>query len=63
MSLSKNDIDAFFDNRYGTDFTKLEKWQMLCVDVGVEPVPPSKTKCRKVSICLQSSAKALMLIA
>lgn len=33
---------------YGTDNTKLEKWQELCRDVKIEPVPTSITKCRKV---------------
>ncbi|KAJ8110608.1 hypothetical protein OPT61_g6590 [Boeremia exigua] len=32
---------------YGTDNTKLEKWQDLCRDVKIEPVPSSITKCRK----------------
>ncbi|KAF1365317.1 hypothetical protein EJ07DRAFT_95185, partial [Lizonia empirigonia] len=32
---------------YGTDATKLEKWQELCRDVKIEPVPLSITKCKK----------------
>lgn len=38
------EVDAI----YGTDTTKLEKWQELCRDVKIEPVPGSITKCRKV---------------
>ncbi|KAF1947868.1 hypothetical protein EJ02DRAFT_417355 [Clathrospora elynae] len=32
---------------YGTDKTKLEKWQELCGEVKIEPVPLSITKCKK----------------
>ncbi|KAF2633688.1 hypothetical protein BU25DRAFT_416862 [Macroventuria anomochaeta] len=32
---------------YGADTTKLEKWQELCRDVRIEPVPQSITKCKK----------------
>ncbi|KAJ4365991.1 hypothetical protein N0V95_000368 [Ascochyta clinopodiicola] len=40
-------IAAEMDAAYGTDITKLEKWQELCRDVGIEPVPQSITQCRK----------------
>ena len=33
---------------YGTDNTKLEKWQELCRDVKIEPTPLSINKCKKV---------------
>lgn len=33
---------------YGTDTNKLEKWQELCFDVMIEPLPQSITKCKKV---------------
>lgn len=33
---------------YGTDATKLEKWQELCRDVKIEPIPLSINKCKKV---------------
>ncbi|KAH6616545.1 hypothetical protein C7974DRAFT_401976 [Boeremia exigua] len=38
-----DEIDAI----YGTDNSKLEKWQELCRDVQIGPVPLSITKCRK----------------
>ena len=38
------EVDAI----YGTDNTKLEKWQELCRDVKIEPIPGSITKCKKV---------------
>jgi hypothetical protein len=37
-----------FEVYYGADATKLEKWQELCKDVGIEPIPPSIKKCKKV---------------
>ncbi|KAJ4382304.1 hypothetical protein N0V86_002638 [Didymella sp. IMI 355093] len=37
------EVDAI----YGTDTTKLAKWQELCRDVKIEPVPGSISKCRK----------------
>lgn len=36
-------------NEYFGNTTKLENWQRLCRDLGIEPVPGSITKCRKVS--------------
>lgn len=41
-------IAAEMDAAYGTDVTKLEKWQELCRDVRIEPVPGSITGCKKV---------------
>lgn len=46
------EVDAI----YGTDTTKLEKWQELCCDVKIEPVPDSITKCRKVCDNMQRTA-------
>ncbi|KZM27873.1 uncharacterized protein EKO05_0004897 [Ascochyta rabiei] len=40
-------IAAEMDAAYGTDVTKLEKWQELCRDVKIEPVPQSITQCKK----------------
>ncbi|KAF2202904.1 hypothetical protein GQ43DRAFT_479509 [Delitschia confertaspora ATCC 74209] len=36
-----------FEFWYGSDSTKLERWQQLCEEVGISPAPPSITKCRK----------------
>lgn len=41
-------IAGELDAIYGTDTTKLEKWQELCRDVKIDPVPGSITKCKKV---------------
>jgi len=38
-----------FEKCYGQDGTKLASWQALCIDLRVEPVPTSITKCRKVN--------------
>lgn len=46
-------ITAEIDAIYGTDTTKLEKWQELCRDVKIEPAPLSITKCKKV--CMRAS--------
>ncbi|KAF9697058.1 hypothetical protein EKO04_004828 [Ascochyta lentis] len=40
-------IAAEMDAAYGTDVKKLEKWQELCRDVRIEPVPQSITQCKK----------------
>ncbi|KAJ4322814.1 hypothetical protein N0V94_002195 [Neodidymelliopsis sp. IMI 364377] len=40
-------IAGEIDALYGTDVTKLEKWQELCRDVEIEPIPQSITKCRQ----------------
>ncbi len=37
-----------FDHHYGSDATKLENWQSLCIEVEIEPAPPSIAKCKKV---------------
>ncbi|PVI04567.1 hypothetical protein DM02DRAFT_624851 [Periconia macrospinosa] len=39
-------INAYFDNTYGTDVGKLEVWQQICIDVGLE-APATITKCKK----------------
>jgi hypothetical protein len=41
-------IQEEFDHLYGTDTSKLEKWQQLCREVGISDVPNSITKCKKV---------------
>jgi hypothetical protein len=40
-------IVAEFDEYFGNE-SKLENWQRLCRDVGIEDEPRSITKCRKV---------------
>lgn len=37
-----------FNKTYGTDTGDLASWQNLCCVVGVAPVPPSITQCKKV---------------
>lgn len=37
-----------FENSYGRGFSKLESWQNLCVDVGIDPLS-SITECKEVS--------------
>jgi hypothetical protein len=39
-----------FDSLYGTDATKLERWQELCGEVHVDEIPGSINGCKKVSI-------------
>lgn len=40
-------IAGEIDGIYGADSSKLEKWQQLCRDVMIDPVPGSITKCKK----------------
>ena len=37
-----------FASYYGSDAHVTEKWQELCQDCGVNPVPPSISQCKKV---------------
>jgi hypothetical protein len=36
-----------FDNEYGANYSRLESWQNLCTEVGINS-PASITKCKKV---------------
>lgn len=36
-----------FDSEYGTNYTRLESWQNLCTELGIERLP-SITQCKKV---------------
>lgn len=42
--------NALFGSLYGTDTTKLAKWQSLCAEVGLSGSLPSINKCKKVSM-------------
>ena len=42
-------VAGLFTHYYGSDVSRLEKWQMLCSDCGVAPIPTSITQCKKVS--------------
>ena len=37
-----------FASHYGSDACVTERWQALCRDCGINPVPPSITQCKKV---------------
>jgi hypothetical protein len=37
-----------FTVHYGADASKLDAWQTLCMEVGIQPAPSSITKCKKV---------------
>jgi hypothetical protein len=50
------EVDAI----YGTDTTKLAKWQELCRDVQIEPVPGSIKKCKKVCEHVQGKSGLLL---
>lgn len=55
-----------FASHYGSDAGIAEKWQMLCRDCGVNPVPSSINQCKKVqplsAIGSGSSSVASLLI-
>lgn len=36
-----------FDSEFGTNYTRLESWQNLCTELGIERLP-SITQCKKV---------------
>ena len=39
-----------FETHYGNKTERLEGWQNLCYEVGIDPAPPSVTQCKKASI-------------
>jgi hypothetical protein len=43
--------------------SRLEGWQQLCDDVGVEPIPPSIKKCKEVCTFAERSDIITLLIA
>ena len=44
-----------FNTKYGTDANNLAAWQLLCVRLGVDPVPAKIKQCREAcSHCHQS---------
>lgn len=42
-------LSAEITHHYGTHKNKLDCWQQLCEDVGIDVVPTSIRQCRKVS--------------
>ena len=43
-------VGTEFASHYGSDPSVTEKWQALCQDCGVNPVPPSINQCKKVQL-------------
>jgi hypothetical protein len=41
-------LTAELAHHYGTHLNKLDRWQQLCEDVGIDVIPTSITQCRKV---------------
>jgi hypothetical protein len=41
-------LAAEIAHHYGTHLNKLDRWQQLCEDVGIDVAPKSVTQCRKV---------------
>ncbi len=41
-------VGTEFASHYGSDAHVTERWQELCQDCGVNPVPPSISQCKKV---------------
>ena len=41
-------VSAEFASYYGSDAGVTERWQELCQDCGINPVPPSINQCKKV---------------
>jgi hypothetical protein len=46
-------LTAEIAHHYGTHLNRLDRWQQLCEDVGIDVVPTSITQCRKVSTITQ----------
>jgi hypothetical protein len=41
-------LTAEIAHHYGTNMNKLDRWQQLCEDVGIDVIPTSITQCKKV---------------
>ena len=41
-------VDNHMAQQYGINYNKLDAWQKLCEDFGINPAPQSINKCRKV---------------
>ncbi len=41
-------VGTEFASYYGSDARVTERWQALCQDCGVSPIPPSINQCKKV---------------
>ena len=53
-----------FETHYGNKTERLEGWQSLCWEVGIEPAPGSVTQCKKASnyiMCLPYSKKKIQI--
>lgn len=44
-----------FSHHYGTNQSRLDYWQSLCMEVGVLPAPSTITQCKKVAFDIHSS--------
>jgi hypothetical protein len=53
------DFDHHFQVVAGAD--KLQTWQLLCIEVGVSPAPPSITQCKKVCLYVETMRERPML--
>ena len=51
-----------FESHYGHDVTRLDRWQDLCREVYIDPVPPSITQCKKASILLPLLLSTLTIL-
>lgn len=45
-----------FGKHYGSDDSSLEGWQSLCGEVGLDDIPETITKCKKVSNNIEISS-------
>ncbi len=50
VKISSARVEGEFTSHYGTDASKLEKWQNVCLDCGISPAPTSITQCKKVHL-------------
>lgn len=63
LDISVNAVTAHFDTNYGTNDSKLEAWQQLCRDIGVNDKGTSVTQCKKVRLCpviIETTVKHIM---
>lgn len=50
-------LTAEINFHYGAHMSRLDRWQELCEEVGIETIPTSITQCQKV--CTASSSRSL----
>lgn len=58
-NLQTEALNADFKHHYGAHLSRLDRWQELCAEVGIEEIPTSITQCQKVTTDESSGLSSL----